>query len=84
MREGWIVIVITHRRLTDHPLETIVRVLDALHRRGHERAPRFPAAHWRPYFQSRGSGSGGSGHGGVLRGLGRVAHHDVTEHLVNT
>lgn len=53
VREGWIVIVVTHRQLTDHPYETIVRVLDALHRRGHDRAPRLPAPNWRPYFRTR-------------------------------
>ncbi len=53
VREGWIVIVITHRQLAHHPLETILRVLDALHRRGHDRAPRFPASGWQPYFPTR-------------------------------
>lgn len=51
VREGWIVIVVTHRQLTDHPLETLVRVLDALQRRGHDRAPRTPASDWHPFFR---------------------------------
>jgi hypothetical protein len=49
-RAGWRVIVITARHLYGQPGPTIMRILEALHERGHPEAPAMPSTAWRAYF----------------------------------
>jgi hypothetical protein len=49
--DGWKVIVVLDHHLFQQPERTIMRVLEALHERGHPGAPRWPTDGWRPHFQ---------------------------------
>jgi very-short-patch-repair endonuclease len=48
--DGWKVIVVLDHHLFQQPELTIMRVLDALHERGHPGAPRRPTDDWRAHF----------------------------------
>jgi hypothetical protein len=48
--DGWKVIVVLDHHLFRQPEQTIMRVLTALHERGHPDAPRWPTDLWRPHF----------------------------------
>jgi Protein of unknown function (DUF559) len=48
---GWIVIVVTSQDLLQRPERILLRVLDALRRRGHPEAPRYPSDDWCPHFR---------------------------------
>jgi hypothetical protein len=49
-RAGWRVIVVTAKHLYRKPGPTIMRILDALHERGHPEAPALPSRGWWAYF----------------------------------
>lgn len=49
-RAGWRVIVVTAKHLYQQPGPTLMRILDALHERGHPDAPTMPCTGWQPYF----------------------------------
>ena len=49
-RAGWRLIVVTAKHLYRQPGPTVMRILDALHERGHPEAPAMPSTAWRPYF----------------------------------
>jgi hypothetical protein len=48
-RAGWRVIVVTANHLYRQPGPTIMRILDALHERGHPEAPAMPSTTWQAY-----------------------------------
>jgi hypothetical protein len=49
--DGWKVIVVLDHHLFQQPERTIMRVLDALHERGHPCAPRWPTDGWRTHSE---------------------------------
>lgn len=49
-RAGWLVLVVTATDLFRRPGPTLMRILDALHRRGHPSAPGRPSMEWAHYF----------------------------------